>query len=673
MNKATRRSLALAFTFVLAIAVSLVAPARTALAEIASGTSGTCTWVIDDDGTLTISPAEGEDEGTLGSWTKITQSPWAMQYATKIKKVVVKEKVYVAETGKYLFSGLSYCESMDLSGLDTSKATNLSNMFSNCSSLTSLDISNFDTSNVTDMSSMFSSCQKLPTITFGEKFDTSKVTTMSVMFNDCQGLTSLDVSKFDTSQVTNMASMFNNCKSLTSLDVSGFDTSSVTTMNSMFQKCSSLASLDVSGFDTSKVTSMNLLFSECKALPSIDVSAWDTSAVTSMRYTFAYCEALTTLDLTNWDVSKVNRTNSNWTYGLIYMFLNSSNLTTIYSTSDWKLSDEESKFIFTGATSLVGGAGTKYDADNVSVAYAHPDGGTDNPGYFSAKPYTVKFDANADDATGSMDDQDFVYGTAQNLTKSAFSRSGYTFTGWNTAADGSGTSYADEAEVKNLTSVAKGEVTLYAQWDAKPTYTVAFDANDGTGSMDSQGFTVGESQALTSNAFTREGYTFKGWNTAADGSGTSYADGATVTDLTTEDGATVTLYAQWDAIVYTITYDPNGGNWDGDTASRSFDYTYGTAISIYEQPTRDGYTFVEWRGSSYQPGDSYTVVEDHTFTAIWEKDAVVKPKSTTKARAKVLPQTGDPYGNEPVALLAAGAALLAAGGTAVAVDRRRQR
>ena len=76
------------------------------------------------------------------------------------------------------------------------------------------------------------------------------------------------------------------------------------------------------------------------------------------------------------------------------------------------------------------------------------------------------------------------------------------------------------------------------------TYTVIFDANGGTGSMESQSFTVGTEQPLAANAFTLENNVFAGWNTDKGGAGNTYADGASVKDLAA-DGATVRLYAQW--------------------------------------------------------------------------------------------------------------------------------
>ena len=74
----------------------------------------------------------------------------------------------------------------------------------------------------------------------------------------------------------------------------------------------------------------------------------------------------------------------------------------------------------------------------------------------------------------------------------------------------------------------------------KETYTVTFNPNGGTGTMQPQTFTEGEAQALTRNAFTYDGYTFTGWNTVQGGSGASYPDGYTLTAT-----ADMTLYAQW--------------------------------------------------------------------------------------------------------------------------------
>lgn len=162
--------------------------------------------------------------------------------------------------------------------------------------------------------------------------------------------------------------------------------------------------------------------------------------------------------------------------------------------------------------------------------------------HWTANTYYIDFDRNE----GSYSYMSFLtctVGTPQTLPASTFTRTNYAFAGWNTAQDGTGTAYADEATVLNLTLEAGKTVTLYAQWSN--IYYVTFKANGGTGNMETQTFAYGTSQALSVNAFTRSGYAFAGWNTAADGSGTRYANGASVKNLT-EAESTLTLYAQWE-------------------------------------------------------------------------------------------------------------------------------
>ncbi|MCG4591690.1 InlB B-repeat-containing protein, partial [Eubacterium callanderi] len=84
-------------------------------------------------------------------------------------------------------------------------------------------------------------------------------------------------------------------------------------------------------------------------------------------------------------------------------------------------------------------------------------------------------------------------------------------------------------------------------------YSIQFDGNtaDG-GSMTDQAMTYDTAVNLTANGYTKTGYTFTGWNTQANGGGTAYTDGENVKNLTTADGETVPLYAQWRANKYSI-------------------------------------------------------------------------------------------------------------------------
>ena len=251
-------------------------------------------WDISEAGDGSVM-AYVEDDGTGNSTYRVT--------------IGGKGGIIANESMIGYFCDFAKMTSIDLSALDTSEVTNMSNMFSGCSSLTSLDLSSFDTSNVTNMSNMFSGIgdhsMNIEKINVSN-FDTSKVTDMSFMFNDCSRLTSLDVSSFDTSKVTDMSKMFSGCSSLTSLDVSKFDTSNVTDMGSMFSECSSLTSLDVSNFDTSKVTSMYEMFSECSSLTNLDVSNFNVTDETDYKNMFCNCPAGQKVDKNKFDFDIVN-------------------------------------------------------------------------------------------------------------------------------------------------------------------------------------------------------------------------------------------------------------------------------------------------------------------------------------------------------------------------------
>lgn len=105
------------------------------------------------------------------------------------------------------------------------------------------------------------------------------------------------------------------------------------------------------------------------------------------------------------------------------------------------------------------------------------------------------------------------------------------------------------------------EFNVYKQVANK--YKVAYDANGGTGSAKTQNATYGKNLTLNSGSdFERTGYTLTGWNTKKNGTGTAHALGEKTKNLTTKDGGTVTLYAQWMPNTLTVTYNENRGRWD---------------------------------------------------------------------------------------------------------------
>ena len=281
-------------------------------------TCGTARWTIDAGGCLTIAPMEGTDNGELEIWVLCDEVPW-YNYRNSITSAKVAGKI-ATQTTALMFNDCPKLASLDLSGLDTSDVTNMSNMFSYCWSLTSLDLSPLDTSNVTDMRGMFSECSSLSSLDLSP-LDTSNVTDMSYMLSGCSKLTSLDLSPLDTSKVTNMSYMLYYCPSLTSLDLSPLDTSKVTSMRGIFAHCSKLASLDLSPLDTSNVTDMSYMFSSCSRLASLDLSSFDTSQVESMGGMFDGCSSLTSLDVSSFDTSNVT--------GMSRMFYGCSSLASL--------------------------------------------------------------------------------------------------------------------------------------------------------------------------------------------------------------------------------------------------------------------------------------------------------------------------------------------------------
>ena len=150
--------------------------------------------------------------------------------------------------------------------------------------------------------------------------------------------------------------------------------------------------------------------------------------------------------------------------------------------------------------------------------------------------FTVSFDPNG--GTGEMAPADVDADAEYTVPASTFTApSGKVFDSWNTAVDGTGTKYMPQDA-----PAIHENMTLFAQWVAAPATkcTVTFDANGGAGSMDVLTADLGTTVTLPASTFTRDGYVFAGWNTAADGTSTAIVNGGQLTL-----GSDATLYAQW--------------------------------------------------------------------------------------------------------------------------------
>ena len=253
---------------------------------------------------------------------------------------------------------------------------------------------------------------------------------------------------------------------------------------------------------------------------------------------------------------------------------------------------------------------------------------------WTAKTYSITLNGNNGSGHTASVTATYNSATLSPSTITNPTRDGYTFGGWYSASGGTGTMVIGtdgklQANVSGYTGangiwIATADKTLYAKW-TPITYYVKFNANGGSGSMSNQTFTYGTAQNLTANAFTRTGYTFAGWTTNDDGSGTSYADKASVNNLSTTNGATVNLYAKWTK-VHTITLNPNGGtiddnDWIYDNGTGYYTQTVseGTVLNL-PVATKAGYTNIGWKTdpTTNVVTNPYTVTNNITLIAAYD-------------------------------------------------------
>ena len=287
--------------------------------------------------------------------------------------------------------------------------------------------------------------------------------------------------------------------------------------------------------------------------------------------------------------------------------------------------------------------------------------------------YTISYNANGGTGTAPTS-QTAVVGSAITIASNSgvppLAKTGFVFTGWNTQADGLGTSYAPAAN----TFMPGSNVTLYAVW-VPVDYTLSYDLNGAAGTPPtSQTVAYNTTTIVTSSVPTRTGYGFTGWNTASDGTGTSYASGVTTAPIT----ANVTLYAIWtpDEVTttttsttvpesttttaptptpvtyWTVSFDPNGAT-SGSLPPSSLIFDTG----LYNIPGNqgslarsDGAEFLGWNtaangsGILYSSGSKMAVTSNVVLYATWTPIAVVTLPTTAPEPALqvIIPTSPNP-------------------------------
>jgi len=536
-----------------------------------------------------------------------------------------------------MFMDCTSLKTLSVSGLNTAAATTLSGMFYGCSKLGSLDLSTFKTSNVTDMSGMFYGCSSLNTLKM-TNWNTGKVADMTQMFYGCSSLTELGMDSFNLSLVTkaNATDMLNlkgkaesyACSKVTlgsgmtftagdaGLPAADNENSGKWYSNGTWYSVSSMNSAGSYYWEQNDLLTVTFnAGSDANWPEAVTVSKGGLiqSPAAPQRKGYTFGGWYTNEDYTTkWDFNTNTVTADTTLYALwtikSYTIKFSGNGSTSGSMSQIQATYNESVtltantykktgYTFIGWNTKKDGTGIAF-SDEATVKNLKDTGTIYLYAQWKVNTYTIKFYGN-NSTSGSMSSVKVTYDTEATLPANTFKRTGYKFNGWNTKKDGSGTSYENEAIVKNLKG--SGTFYLYAQWKAN-TYTISFNGNGKTsGTMKAVKATYGKSKTLTANAYKKKGYTFSGWNTKKDGSGTSYKDKASVKNL--KASGTCYLYAQWKANKYTIKFNGNGST---SGSMKSITATYDRSKTLTANAyKKSGYKFVGWNTKKDGSGTTY--------------------------------------------------------------------
>jgi uncharacterized repeat protein (TIGR02543 family) len=310
----------------------------------------------------------------------------------------------------------------------------------------------------------------------------------------------------------------------------------------------------------------------------------------------------------------------------IYFTPASSNYTMAYDgnsqTSGTAPTDSSSPYSSGATVSTLANSGgltrTNYDfsgwntqADGLGTDYAAPQASafniTANTTLYAKWTGTVTYNGNGNTG-GSVPSAGTGVIAGDTYTVAAnpngLSKTGFTFGGWNTQADGLGTNYASGTGFFAFA----GDVTLYAKWDAVVNYTLTYNGNGNTGGSapvdGSSPYVSGTSVNTLGNtgALTRTGYTFSGWNTLATGLGTTYTAPQTGAF---NISANTTLYAKWTG---TVTYNGNG-NTGGSVPSAATGIVAGDTYTVANNTgslVQTGFVFGGWNTQADGLGTNYT-------------------------------------------------------------------
>ena len=437
--------------------------------------------------------------------------------------------------------------------------------FQNCRELTSITIPN----SVTSIENYaFDGCSSLRSITIPD----SVTSIGSDAFSSCSGLTSITI----PDSVTDIgSSAFSGCSGLTSITIPN----SVTSIGGgAFDGCSSLTSIII---PDGVISVGDYAFRGCSSLTSITIP----DGVTSIgSYAFSGCSSLTLITIPD-SVTSIGDS----AFGGV--FQGCSGLKSIVLPEGIK---EIPYQCFYGCTSL---ESVTIPSTCTTIGDSAFQGCTN----LTTVIWNISYDLGGVNATGpelsSYTGSQTSGLTMDDVIKSAPTNveSGFTFEGWS-----DGTNIYQPGE-KITFSLANRRLT--AVWSS---YRVTFDANGGTGSVDSQVVSKGSSITLPSlDGFTKEGFVAVGWSTDKYATYVSYSEGQSYTPT-----SNVTLYVVWKKII-TITFNANGGTGSVPADIKVFDGDNFTIPSA--SLTREGYKFLGWSWSSTATYASLTAGTNYTY------------------------------------------------------------
>ena len=526
-----------------------------AAGNIASGTSGTCSWVIDADGVMTIRPKYGTS-GMLENHPSGYNYGIFNRYKKDIKKIVVMPGVKTNTQCNWLFGDLSACTEMDLHNLDVSGSYNLSRFFTGCSNLVTLNVSGWNVSNATNTSNMFNGCVKLKNLIGVEGWTLNNVTNTDAMFYSCHSLESLDISGFDLTKATNTRLMFEACINLKSI-----------TLGENFKFAGSGSSRAILPTPQPPYT-----------------AKWVRSDMAYGPFTPEELRDNYTSDMAGTWITEVDPNNGaivfNANSGII---IGSNQIIATIDNAEITLFNENNvnrhHYTLKGWNTKADGTGEHYAASalyevpmgQINTLYAewedshkrdctvkHYQQKTDLSGYTLVETETIEYDINSS-ATPPVKTYDgFVSPETQTV------------------------------------EIADDDSTVVEYKYNRAIYHIIYNGNGATtGQMSSQNAVYGASITLNKNTFQKYGSIFKGWNTKIDGNGNTYTDESSVMNLTTENDANVTLYAQWMDNPNEALTPANGEIYVKCKAGETIvipDLPAGTAYTIEEVEMGDGWS-----------------------------------------------------------------------------------